>query len=139
MTQPNEKITEWQKEHLEKLKTQRNAIDKILKEKNYLLTVFETGHEFGVKTNGKPDMTILPNTYYVMCSLEEIPEFIELMKKPFWTHPDISNPKVKNKDIPFEEKKWGINYSVIIEPCSEEMEKDYIKASKKSYRYTSYK
>ena len=132
MTQTKQNITEWRKENLGKLSEQRDEIDKVLKEKNYVLTVYETGHNFGSSPKGE-DRKICPRRYWVMCSLEEIPKYIEYMKQPFWRHPDISNPKVKNKDIPFEEKEWGINYDLVIEPCSEKLEKSYLDGSKKGF------
>ena len=56
------------------------------------------------------------------------------MKKCWWIHPDLKKgSKVKTKDIPFEEKQFGINDGDKIEPLSEELEKSYLKASKDGF------
>ena len=51
------------------------------------------------------------------------------MKQPFWGHEEGLSKK-EIKDYPYEKKKWGRNWNVVIEPLSEEMEKDYIGSSK---------
>ena len=117
----------------ERMKEYKKKIDEInerLKKKDYVLTVYQTGDK--ILSHGDPERQVKSNRYYVVCSLEEIPEYIEFMKKPFWTHEEgLSKKEIKN--YPHEEKKWGRNWNVIIEPLSEEMEKNYLSASKDGF------
>ena len=83
-------------------------------------------------SHGDPERQVKSRRFYAVCSLEEIPEYIEYMKKPFWEH-DEGLSKKEIKDYPYEKKKWGINWNVIIEPLSEEMEKSYLSASKEGF------
>ena len=101
-----------------------------LKKKDYVLTVYQTGDK--ILSHGKPERQVKSNRYYVVCSLEEIPEYIEYMKKPFWEHEEgLSKKEIKN--YPHEKKKWGRNWDVIIEPLSEELEKSYLSGSKDGF------
>ena len=118
------------KEIDKKIDKQCDEIDEQLKKKDYVLTVYETGDE--IMSNGDHEKQIYPNRFYAVCSLEEIPDYIKKMKTPFWTHEkDLSKKEVKN--YPFEKKKWGKYWKVIIEPLSEEMEKNYLSASKEGF------
>jgi len=119
------------KKDIEELKKERTKqIDEIneqLKKKDYVLTVYQTGDK--TMSMSDRERQVNPYRFYVVCSLEEIPEYIEYMKKPFWTVPDgLSKKEIKN--YPHEKKKWGRHRKVVIEPLSEEMEKDYIGSSK---------
>ena len=101
-----------------------------LKKKDYVLTVYQTGDE--MMSSGDYEREVDTRRFYAVCSLEEIPEYIEYMKKPFWTHEEgLSKKEIKN--YPHEKKKWGRNWNVIIEPLSEEMEKNYLSASKDGF------
>ncbi len=54
------------------------------------------------------------------------------MKQPFWLHEKgLSKKEIKN--YPYEKKKWGKYWNVVIEPLSEEMEKSYLDGSKKGF------
>ena len=119
------------KKEFEKLdKKYDKEIDERLKKKDYILTVYQRG-DFGM-SNGEYEREVDTRRFYVVCSLEEIPEYIEYMKKPFWEH-DEGLSKKEIKDYPYEKKKWGRNWNVVIEPLSEEMEKSYLSASKEGF------
>ena len=118
----DERMKEWKKK--------TDEINKRLKKKDYILTVYQTGER--MLSHGDPARQVFPNMYYVVCSLEEIPEYIEYMKKPYWEHEDGLSKK-EIKDYPYEKKKWGRNWNVVIEPLSEEMEKSYLSASKEGF------
>ena len=115
------------KEIDKKIDKQCDEINERLKKKDYVLTVYETGDK--IMSNGDYERQIFPNRFYAVCSLEEIPEYINYMKQPFWLH-DKGLTKKEIKNYPFEKKRWGRYYNVVIEPLSEEMEKDYIGSSK---------
>jgi hypothetical protein len=101
-----------------------------LKKKDYVLTVYQTGDE--MMSRGEYEREVDTRRFYAVCSLEEIPEYIEYMKKPFWTHEEgLSKKEIKN--YPHEKKKWGKYWNVIIEPLSEELEKNYLSASKEGF------
>ena len=118
------------KEIDKKIDKQCDEINERLKKKDYVLTVYQTGDK--ILSHGDPERQVKSNRYYAVCSLEEIPEYIEFMKKPFWTHEEgLSKKEIKN--YPHEKKKWGRNWNVIIEPLSEEMEKNYLSASKDGF------
>jgi len=118
------------KEIDKKIDKQCDEINERLKKKDYVLTVYETGDE--IMSNGDHEKQIFPNRFYAVCSLEEIPDYIKKMKTPFWTHEkDLSKKEIKN--YPYEKKKWGRYWNVIIEPLSEDMEKSYLSGSKDGF------
>ena len=109
---------------LQKVAKQREDINENLNRKDYVVTVYENGYDFFGRNE-----KISPRRYWHACSLNEISELISHMKTSFWTHPDLKDD-MSEKDIekiPFEEKKWGINTHIIIEPLSTELEKDYLR------------
>ena len=109
---------------------QNDEINEQLKKKDYILTVYETGDE-GMSF-GELDKQIFPRRFYVVCSLEEIPHYIDYMKQPFWIHEKgLSKKEIKN--YPYEKKRWERYEDVVIEPLSEEMEKDYLSGSKDGF------
>ena len=107
-----------------------DEINERLKKKDYVLTVYQTGDT--ILSHGNPERQVFPNMYYAVCSLEEIPEYIEYMKKPFWEHEEGLSKK-EIKDYPYEKKKWGKYWNIVIEPLSEELEESYLGASKKGF------
>ena len=117
-------------ELMQKHRKENDETRERLKKKDYVLTVYQTGDE--LMSLGDHKRQVFPNKFYVVCSLEEIPEYIKWMKEPFWTHEEGLSKK-EIKDYPYEKKKWGINWNVIIEPLSEELEKSYLGASKKGF------
>ena len=107
-----------------KQKEQMEEINEQLKKKDYLLTIYQTGDE--LLSDGDYERQVEPRRFYVPCSLEEIPEYIESMKTPFWRHKKgLSKKEIKN--YPFDDKKWGRYWDVVIEPLSKDLEEDYLK------------
>ena len=123
-------LTKEQQKEMDEIDKQCDEIDEQLKKKDYVLTVYETGDK--IMSNGDYERQIFPNRFYVVCSLEVIPDYIKSMKTPFWTH-DKGLSKKEIENYPYEEKKWGKYRNVIIEPLSEELEKSYLGASKKGF------
>ena len=118
------------KEIDKKIDKQIDEINERLKKKDYVLTVYQTGDE--IMSNGDHEKQVFPNRFYAVCSLEEIPDYIKKMQTPFWTHEkDLSKKEIKN--YPYEKKKWGRYWNVVIEPLSEEMEKSYLSGSKDGF------
>ena len=118
-------------EELEKREIKQfDEIEERLKKKDYVLTVCQTGDSS--LSNGDREREVPIRRFYVVCSLEEIPEYIKYMKQPFWSH-DKNLTKKEIKNYPFEKKRWGRYTNVLIEPLSEEMEKDYVGSSKKGF------
>ena len=105
----------------------KQEIKENLYRKDYLLTIYKTGDP-GM-SHGNPDKQVLPSRSYACCSLDEIPNYINHMKSPFWEHPDLLDDLSNSEDIPFEEKVWGIYTDIVISPLSEELEKGYIARS----------
>ena len=117
-------------ERMKKWKKEKDEINKQLKKKDYVLTVYQKGDE--MLSDGDSERQVLIQRSWVVCSLEEIPEYIEYMKKPFWIYEKgLSKKEIKN--YPFEKKKWGIYYDLVIEPLSEELEKSYLSGSKEGF------
>ena len=103
-----------------------------LEKKDYILTIYQSGDPF----MGRFDQSRMVGSRrcYKIASLNEVHRYIGMMKTGFYTHPDLeSNSGVDPDDIPFEEKVWGIIHHMTIEPLSEEMEKDYLSASKSGF------
>jgi hypothetical protein len=113
---------ELEKRH-KKWKKETGEIKEQLKKKDYVLTVHQTGDV--LLSNGDRERQVLTRRYWVVCSLEEIPEYIEYMKKSFWEHEEgLSEEEIEN--YPFEKKRWGRNYNIVIEPLSKELEESYL-------------
>ena len=118
--------------YFSRIRKQRDEIDGRLDRKDYILTVTESGDE--AMSSGEHERKVFPNWFWTTCSLREIPDYITKMQTSWWKHPDLKKgSKVKAKDIPFDEKKWGIYNNIVIEPLSEELEKSYLEASKDGY------
>ena len=117
-----ERMKEWEKEN--------DEINKQLKKKDYILTIYQTG-DTGMSL-GDYKRQVPPRRFYVVCSLEEIPEYISFMKQSFWIHEEgLSKKEIKN--YPFKKKKWGRYWNVIIEPLSKDMEGNYLSGSKEGF------
>ena len=83
-------------------------------------------------SNGDQERQVLTRRYWVVCSLEEIPEYIEYMKKSFWEHEEgLSEEEIEN--YPFEKKRWGRHYDLVIEPLSKELEESYLDGVEKGF------
>ena len=119
------------KEWMKKATSQSEARDKRLNQKDYLITATTTGCEH--MSFGKSKRKIFPQLYRVTVSLNEIEEYIRMMKRGFWEHPDLLDDKSNAEEIPYEEKKWGRYSNIVIEPLSAELEKSYLKASDEGF------
>jgi len=115
----------------DRIEKQNAKINENLHKKDYLVTVFEEGDEL----MGSSENQICPRRYYKLCSLEEIAELISFMKEPFWRHPDLRKDASKKdiKKIKFEEKEWGINSRIVIEPLTKELEEQYLERVKSNF------
>ena len=125
-------VPHWLKgEEVDEYHAQKKQIKENLKRKDYVLTVYTSGNKNFPKDKTKH---AFPDRSYAVCSLEEIPEYIEKMENAWWTHPDLrEGSDVNPDDIPFEEKEWGIYSSIRIEPLSEELEKSYLEGSETGF------
>ena len=97
---------DWEK----RIDEQNKRIDKNLKRKDYVLTVYQTGDE-GM-SSGDTSRQVELRRFYVPVSLEEIPEYIQFMKEPFWLSPKDMTEKEK-MDRGFNGKTYtknGIEY-----------------------------
>jgi hypothetical protein len=119
------------KEWMKKATSQSEARDKRLNQKDYLITATTTGCEH--MSFGKSKRKIFPQLYRVTVSLNEIEEYIRMMKRGFWEHPDLLDDRSNAEEIPHEEKKWGRYSNIVIEPLSAELEKSYLKASDEGF------
>lgn len=119
------------KEWMKKATSQSEARDKRLNQKDYLITATTTGCEH--MSFGKSERKIFPQLYRVTVSLNEIEEYIRMMKRGFWEHPDLLDDRSNAEEIPHEEKKWGRYSNIVIEPLSAELEKSYLKASDEGF------
>ena len=117
-------------ERMKKWKKEKDEINKQLKKKDYVLTVYQKGDE--MLSDGDSERQVLIKRGWVVCSLEEIPEYINGMKKPYWEH-DKGLSEEEMENYPFDKKRWGRTTNIIIEPPSEELEKSYLGASKKGF------
>ena len=117
---------------------QKVEITENLFRKDYLVTIFQTGDQ--TMSTGDFERQESPRRYYQHCSLQDLPEVIAHMQTGFWKHPDLKADLSNAKDIPFEEKKWGINYDITIEPIAKELEENYLKKVKSGFfeNYRSY-
>jgi hypothetical protein len=106
---------------------EQDEINQRLKQKDYLLTVCQTGDKFF--SHGDSEREVEVRRFYKVCSLEEIPEVIGKMRKGFWTHPDLVDGMSKRKinKIPHEEKKWGIYFDIDITPLTKKKEEQFLK------------
>ena len=114
----------------ERADIQRQEIEEKLNSKDYLVTLYQTGEY--VMSNGDQERMVAPRRTYGACSLNEISDYIKMMRRPWWQHPDLKEDYSNEDAIPFEEKQWGIYYNLVVEPMSAELEKRYIEASKES-------
>ena len=106
---------------------QRDEIRKKMEEKRYFVTVYSCGDE--QMSNGKKEKQVSPKMTYHICSTLELRDIIKFTYRGFWeNHTDK-----EDKDVSFEEKKFGLYHEVKIEPLTKEMEESYIKASKDGF------
>ena len=121
-------VKSWKKQTIEE--RQKDAIKETddiqekLKKKDYLLTVFQIGDEFmsGFDYENQVDS----RRYYAVCSLLDIQQKIENMKNGFWIPREKGLSKKELKNYPYEKKRFGKYWNIIIEPLSKELEDSYI-------------
>ena len=65
----------------QRIKNQRNVIDKKLKSIDYVLKIQQEGFELFNQRN--PDRMVKPETFFEFVSLEQIPEYIGMMQRSF--------------------------------------------------------
>jgi hypothetical protein len=128
-TEVNNKKTN--KERMKEWEHEIDEIHKRMKEKDYILTIYTTG--CSQMSRGDYEREIFPNIYYEVCSLEEIPEKIRCMKRPFWSPEEEGLSKKEIKNYPYEKKKWGRFMNIVIEPLSKELEENYIDGCKRGF------
>jgi len=118
------------KDYIKEVRKENEEVNEQLKKKDYILTVYQTGDK--MMSGGEYERQSELRRFFAVCSLEEIPEYIKYMQQPFWECPKgLSKKEIKN--YPYKKKKWGQYYNLVIEPLSEEMEKNYIGASKDGF------
>ena len=101
-----------------------NDIQEKLKKKDYILTVYQIGDEFmsGYDYENQVDT----RRFYAVCSLLEIPKYIEYMKNGFWVPREEGLSKKELKNYPYDKMRFGKYWNIIIEPLSKELEDSYI-------------
>ena len=104
---------------------QRKEINENLLRKDYLVTVFQAGDK--TMSTGEWERQDAPRRYYQHCSLQDLPKIIEGMQIGYWRHPDLKEDLSNADEIPFEEKLWGINHSIVIEPLTRELQEEYLR------------
>jgi hypothetical protein len=104
-----------------------NETIELLKKKDYILTIRQTGDE--MMSTGDHGRMVAPRRTYAVVSLDEIPTYVEMMKDSFWQHPDLLADMSNAEDIPFEEKQWGMYYDLEIQPLSKDKEERYLEMS----------
>ena len=104
------------KKGVELMKDSRKQLERTMNSKDYLITVYECGDE--VMSEGDEDRQVLPRRYWEVVSLTELRKRLETIYRGFWTHPDLKEDFSNEKEIPFEEKKFGIVYNIDVLPLS---------------------
>lgn len=108
-----------QSNRIEEATLLRKEIKQTLSKKDYLVTIWEKGDP--LMGGGESERMTVPRRSFKVCSLEEISEVIKCVGVAHWRHPKLTHGMSKKKiaQIPFEEKRWGINYALHISPLSE--------------------
>ena len=111
--------------------SRRKRLEETLNRKDYLITVYESGDE--VMSGGDVDRQVLPRRYFERVSLNQLKDRLDEIYRGFWTHPDLKEDFSNEKEIPFEEKKFGIVSNIFVEPLSEKLEERYLRASERGF------
>ena len=114
-----EEIEQERNQCLEQFKERVNY----LTQRNYVITYYETGHDFF--SRGNPERMVQPTEIMSeRISLEEIPEWLKKTRRGFWTHPDLRHGMTKREreEIPHEEKRFGMVVITNIHKMTEEEE-----------------
>ena len=112
-------------------KNTRKSLDETMNRKDFLITVYECGDE--VMSEGDVDKQVLPRRYFERVSLNQLKDRLDKIYRGFWTHPDLKEDFSNEKEIPFEEKKFGFISNIFVEPLSENLEERYLRASKRGF------
>ena len=111
--------------------SRRKRLEETLNRKDYLITVYESGDE--VMSGGDVDRQVLPRRYFERVSLNQLKDRLDKIYRCFWTHPELKEDFSNEKEIPFEEKKFGIVSNIFVEPLSEKLEERYLIASERGF------
>ena len=111
--------------------SRRKRLEETLNRKDYLITVYESGDE--VMSGGDVDRQVLPRRYFERVSLNQLKDRLDKIYRGFWTHPELKEDFSNEKEIPFEEKKFGIVSNIFVEPLSEKLEERYLRASERGF------
>ena len=124
MTEVKNCIPQTLEERQEDAKKEIDDIQEKLKKKDYLLTVFQIGDEF--MSGFDYENQVRSRRFYDVCSLLDIQRYIENMKNGFWIPREEGLSKKELKNYPYEKKRFGKYWNIIIEPLSKELEDSYI-------------
>ena len=119
---------------INRIEIRKKLVDELnekLDSKDYIITVYSKGDE--IMSSGDRERQISPRRTYKKVSLNELSKIIDGMGSSYWNHPDLKSDKSNASDIPFEEKNWGVDYDIVVEPLSEELEQNYLSASEKDF------
>ncbi len=119
------------KKGVELMKDSRKQLERTMNSKDYLITVYECGDE--VMSEGDVDRQVLPRRYWEVVSLTELRKRLETIYRGFWTHPDLKEDFSNEKEIPFEEKKFGVVSNIIVSPLSKKLEERYVRLSQANF------
>ena len=111
-------------ERMEDWKKEREEIRARLRKKDYIITTHQTGDE--VMGGFDYERQVESRRCYSVCSLLEIPEYIEKMKNGFWVPREEGLSKKELDNYPHDKKKFGVYENIVIEPLSKELEDSYI-------------
>ena len=98
----------------------RKQLEDTMNRKDFLITVYECGDE--VMSEGDVDRQVLPRRYFERVSLNQLKDRLDKIYRGFWTHPDLKEDFSNEKEIPFEEKKFGVVSNIIVSPLSKKLE-----------------
>ena len=127
----NEKTKHYLNSLEKEIHSDRKRLEETLNRKDYLITVNECGDK--LMSGGDMDKEVMPRRYWQNVSLIELRDVLDKIYVGFWTHPDLKKDYSNEKDIPFEERKWGMISNIKVEPLSEKFEKQYVEASKRGF------
>jgi len=127
----NEKTKHYLNSLEKEIHSDRKRLEETLNRKDYLITVNECGDK--LMSGGDMDKEVMPRRYWQNVSLIELRDVLDKIYVGFWTHPDLKKDYSNEKDIPFEERKWGVISNITVEPLSEKLEERYLRASKRDF------
>jgi hypothetical protein len=121
-------VKSWKKQTIEEREDEwrktKEEIRERLSKRDYIITFTQTGEER--MSSFDYERQVESRRCYQVCSLEEIPKYIEYMKNGYWVPREKGLSKEELDNYPHEKKKWGVYEKIIIEPLSKELEDSYI-------------